>query len=424
MSHRHRILFVVENVTLAQVVRLAWLGAQLPSAEYEVHFASSGFDPLVFSGLPFRQHAIHSLPKEQVFELMRRGKRLYERATLERYVKSDLLVIDSVRPDFIIGDFRLSLNVSAEVAGVPWAGLINAYWSPYAVREGFPVPDHPIVNLLGESLTARYFPRALPRVFSHFAQPVNAVRRRRGLAEVGSLLEVLTYGDYTLYPEEPWMVPTRGLPGSHAFLGPVLWEPAVPLPPLPADGRPLVYLTLGSSGDVDCMGAVVRALERMPLTVVVATAVRVGTRRWPSNFIVCDYVPGQQLARRAALVIGNGGSSTGYQALAAGTPLLGLPSNLDQFLTMQYLEKTGAVLQVKAREATELSVSQAVQRLLQEDAYRNAARAVAARLAPTDTAERFRTWLRGVLNASATTENTGVTHPEASPEPDRQTSMP
>ena len=38
-------------------------------------------------------------------------------------------------------------------------------------RQGFPLPDHPIVRLMGVERAARYFPKALPWVFAHFARP-------------------------------------------------------------------------------------------------------------------------------------------------------------------------------------------------------------------------------------------------------------
>jgi hypothetical protein len=51
------------------------------------------------------------------------------------------------------------------------------------------------------------------------------------------------------------------------------------------------------------------------------------------------YLPGNQAAARADLVVCNGGSPTTFQALSEGVPVLGIPGNLDQFLNMHYLER-------------------------------------------------------------------------------------
>ncbi len=153
---------------------------------------------------------------------------------------------------------RLSLAISAPVEKVPYAALINAYWSPFAERDGFPLPEHPIVKLLGVALAERHFPRALPAVFRHFARPFNRLRLRHGLEAIGTLPEVLTFSDLTLFPDVPALVPTRDSPAHHRYLGYVPWAPPVPLPDWWGrlhPERPTVYVTLGSSGRVQRLSA-------------------------------------------------------------------------------------------------------------------------------------------------------------------------
>ncbi len=79
---------------------------------------------------------------------------------------------------------------------------------------------------------------------------------------------------------------------------------------------------------------------------------------------VADYLPGDLAARHARLVVTNGGSSSGYQALAEGKPVLGLPSNLDQYLAMTAIEKAGAGRLVRAAEASAKEVRAALVELL------------------------------------------------------------
>ena len=52
----------------------------------------------------------------------------------------------------------------------------------------------------------------------------------------------------------------------------------------------------------------------------------------------------------------NGGNLTAYQALAGGTPVLGIAGNLDQFLSMQGFEHAGLgrTLRADRFDATEL----------------------------------------------------------------------
>jgi UDP:flavonoid glycosyltransferase YjiC (YdhE family) len=100
-------------------------------------------------------------------------------------------------------------------------------------------------------------------------------------------------------------------------------------------------------------------------------------------------LPGELAARRSALVISNGGSTTGYQALAQGTPVLGIPYNLDQYLAMQGIERAGAGLALRAGSVTVPEVRAAVALLLARSDYRERAREIARALRRYDARQRF-----------------------------------
>jgi UDP:flavonoid glycosyltransferase YjiC (YdhE family) len=387
-----RVLFVAEAVTLAQVVRLVTLARALDPARYEVHFASARFDELVFHGTDFVRHPIWSLSPAKIDARVARGQRLYGRRTLAAYVREERALLQAVRPGLVIGDLRLSLAISAPLEQVPYAALINAYWSPFAERDGFPLPEHPIVKLLGVAIAERYFGRALPFVFRHFAHPVNWLRRRNGLADLGTLPEVLTAADHTLFPDIPAIVPTRGLPAHQHYLGYVPWSPPVPLPDWWSrldPGRPTIYVTLGSSGHVRRLPAVLAAAGSLGCQVLLATAGRVRPGTLPPHVFAAEYLPGHLAARRADVVISNGGSTTGYQALAEGRPVLGIPFNLDQYLASDAIARRGAGLTVRAGLADAATVAATLTRLLSERSFAAQATALAAALGRSDAPAAF-----------------------------------
>lgn len=400
---RSKILFVSENVTLAQVVRLVTLARSLDPARYDVTFACADFDPLIFRDAPFALRSIHSPNPKQALATLRAGRRIYDASLLARQTEEELALFEDVAPDLVVGDLRWSLAVSAPVYGVPHAALINAYWSPFAERRRIPVPDHPIVTFLGEALSEEYFPKAAPIAFSYFAAPLNRVREKYGLSPVGSLFDVLTHGDYVLYADPPELIPTPGAPSTHFHLGAVSWAPEVALPswwgPIPTD-RPVVYATVGSSGDASALPVVIDALGRLPVTAMVATAGRATPPRLPGNVRVAAYLPGHLAARRADVVVSNGGSATGYQALAEGTPLVGIASNLDQYLAMDVVESRGAGRLVKARTLTAEGLARTIASVLAEPEYRRAARALKPLFSTVSAPERFAAFLEQVLPAT------------------------
>jgi len=396
-----RILFVVENTTLSQVVRLLVLARALDQQQYEVHFAASAFDPKIFSRTAFQQWQLFTMDKKAFLSSAQKGKSFYTEKLLRRYVDADIQLIQAVKPDIIIGDARFSLAVSAPVCQVQYAALINAYWSPFAVRDSFPMPDHPLVWLLGEKLAARYFPQALPAIFARFAQPLNRARQQFGLPPVGSLLEMLTWGNYTLYPDPVELIPLTDNPDTHIFLGPILWSPDMELPAWWNDidlSRPLIYVNMGSSGKVKLLPTIVKGLRDLPVTVVAATAGRWDTTIQQEHVYSCEFVPGDIAARRSALVICSGGASTAYQALYEGVPVLGIPTHFDQYLAMTAIEKAGCGILLRGGSLTAEKVRQAVSMILEASSYREAAQRMKHVFSQYNAADRFSSFLEKAVS--------------------------
>jgi UDP:flavonoid glycosyltransferase YjiC (YdhE family) len=212
-----------------------------------------------------------------------------------------------------------------------------------------------------------------PAAFALHSRPLNRVRKRRGLADLGwSLRRAYTDADFVAYADAPALFPIRNLPATHRFIGPALWEPPVPFPRWwdeLSEDRPMVYVTLGSSGQASLLPAVVQTLGALDASVVVATAGRARLPAPPPNAHIAEFLPGTQVARRARVVVCNGGSMTCYQALSAGVPVIGVASNLDQLLNMQAVERIGAGLSLRADRFRPEELLRAVVRLLSDAAF-------------------------------------------------------
>lgn len=383
---RIRVLIMAEAVTLAHVGRPAALAAGLDPQRFEVHFAASPRFDALLGPLPHTRHDLDSIPTARFLDALDRGAPVYSRDDLRGYVRQDRLLLDGIRPDVVVGDFRLSLSVSARLAGVPYATITNVYWSSVA-RQRFPLPELPLTRTLGVRAAGLVFPLARPVAFALHTRPLNRVRREYGLPSLGpDLRRIYTDADRVLFADAPALAPPHSLAPGHEFLGPVLWEPAVAAPTLPDDGT-VIYVSLGSSGRGRLLAAVVRAFADLPVTVVVAN---VGADLpLPHNVIAADYLPGAVVARRAALVVCNGGSLTVQQALAAGTPVLGLAGNMDQHLSMRSVIAAGVGPLVRSERATPAAIALAARRLLDEPGFRVRARDMAGRFTAYDAPAAF-----------------------------------
>jgi UDP:flavonoid glycosyltransferase YjiC (YdhE family) len=394
------ILLVAEAVTLAHFARVVSLAKSLDPDRYEIVVAS---DPRYFNleeSLGCAFHPIRSIPSAEFAQALARGNPLYRVETLCRYVEDDLALLDRVKPDLVVGDFRLSLAVSAPLRHIPYAAVVNAYWSPYA-DIAYPVPDLPMTRILGVALAQKLFDLVRPIAFSLHARPLNQVRRQYGLTSLGrDLRTVYSWGDYTLYADVPELVPTRTLPLNHRYLGPPCWSTSTPLPlwwdDLPPE-KPVVLLTLGSSGRADLLPMALSALSGLPITIIAATASKIDLADVPGNAYVADYLPLDRAVQRSSLVICNGGSLTTYQALSSGVPILGICTNMDQLLNMNAIERLGAGLSLRAARLSTGQLLASTQQLLESPTYAQAAAQAGEQFGKVDAGERFRQFVDEVV---------------------------
>jgi UDP:flavonoid glycosyltransferase YjiC (YdhE family) len=369
-------------VSLAHVVRPFVLARSLDPSRYEVHFACDPRYNKLLGPLPFAHHPIRTIPSERFLGNLAHGRLLffYNTKRLREYVEEDGKVLAEIAPDLVVGDLRISLSVSARLAGIPYVAIANAYWSPYA-RRRFPLPDVLWTHFFGVRLVRFLFRLERPILFAIQCMPLNWVRRKHGLPSLGwDLCRIFTDGDYTLYADVPELVPTYDRPANHQYLGPVLWSPAVELPgwwdSLPTD-RPIVYATLGTSGGRNLLQVVLDALADLPVTVIAATAGRSDLTNVPANAFVADYLPGEAAAARSVVVVCNGGSLSTQQALVAGVPVVGVAANLDQHLNMEAIERAGAGILLRTERIKSRRVADAVMQAISRPEYRQAARRLA-----------------------------------------------
>jgi UDP:flavonoid glycosyltransferase YjiC (YdhE family) len=366
---------MAEAVSLAHVARAASLAQSLAPDRYEVHLASDARYLRVLKPLAFPIHRMSSIGSELFRDRLMKGNAPYRTEELRRYVREDLSLISQVSPDLVVGDFRLSLSVSARLTGIPYAAVVNAHWSPYA-KPRFTVPELAISVRFGPAVGQLLFNLLRPLVFAQQAAPLNSIRREHGLAPLPySLPHVFSDADATWYADLPDLVPTFRTPPHHQYIGPVIWEyghrPSW-WSSLDKD-RPTAYVTMGTSGRASLSRLIVEALMQLGWQVLLATAGRDEEVEPKEGLWMTDFMPGTAAAARADVVICNGGSGTLYQALAAGTPVLGLPSNLDQYLTMEYVRRAGAGELLRSEKATIESIQRMVRQITAAPCYRERA---------------------------------------------------
>lgn len=375
-----KVLFFAEGATLAHVARPYVVAQSLSPEAFEVVFARPSSFAWLTAGSGLRTIDLPCQDAKVFARRLEHGRPLYDYATLAAYVEQDLALIETERPDVVIGDFRLSLSVSARLRNVPYVTICDAYWSPeYPSRP--PLPVLSFTRFTPIPLASLLFRHIAPLAMRLHTLPLERLRAHHGLPSLGhDLRRCYTDADLRLFANFPELFPEVAESETATFIGPISWSPAANASlELATAGRPLVYVTMGSSGDIGVLGSVIEAVGSFDCDIVVSTAGRsVPGKVRTSSTRLFDYLPGEQVCERASLVVCNGGSPTTNQALAQGVPVLGIASNMDQFLNMRAVEEFGAGILVRGDRARPERIRTAAQALLTHPAFAARARALAA----------------------------------------------
>ncbi len=150
------------------------------------------------------------------------------------------------------------------------------------------------------------------------------------------------------------------------------------------DGRPLVYVTLGTvRNHSPVLRPAVEALSALPVRLVVTVGpdgdpAALGPQ--PGHVHVERWVHQPQVLEHTSVVVSHAGSGTFLGALALGLPQLCLPQAADQFRNAAGGGRSGAALVLSPPEATGDAIAAAVTRLLAEDRFRRNASVIAGEI--------------------------------------------
>jgi UDP:flavonoid glycosyltransferase YjiC (YdhE family) len=393
---RNRILFLAEGATMAHFVRLLALAETLDSQSYDIFFYSPPRFSQHLQNKAFTIGELETMPGEQFLANIAKGAPMFPVDVLREYVRKDRELFDKLRPDLVIGDMRLSLPISARKAGIPCAVMINAYWSPYAKRRSI-LPEIPLTQVIPPRWLGAVYRFAEPHTYRVHVGEMNRVREEFGIAPLPPDLRAMyTDGDYVLYADIPEFVPISNAPDTHRYVGICEWNPPASKPAwwesMIGDPKRKVFVSLGSSGPVRALPNLLKALSKLPVSVILSTS----GRDLPGSELatyVGGLLPFTETAKVADVVVSHGGSGGLYPAMAAGTPVLGIPSNADQHLSTAVLEENGAGLGVRVEEASVDRLGRALERLLFDTQCRDSARHWANLYQRYDSGALFRDFL-------------------------------
>lgn len=270
---------------------------------------------------------------------------------------------EGLRPDVVVVDYMLPAALCAtEAAGLPTVALVHTLYGALLVD-----------GTVG------------PMSMAASVSAVNAVRAEADLAPVTRLGELLRDVARVVVTAPPSLDTVLDeLPVNVTYVGPVFEDAASDDEWQPPDAPgPLVVVSLGTT-DMDELPVLERVLEalaheRARIVATVGEHADPSSILTPPNATVTGFVQHAAVLPHADLVITHGGLGTGLAALAHGLPVLCIPLGRDQPVNAAAIARTGAG-KVLGPAATPGQIARAVNELLSNPSFRDAARRFAATL--------------------------------------------
>jgi len=321
------------------------------------------------------------------------------RFTVERVMNTARMVLrdgpDAVRranlDALLVDEADMGGNV-AEHLGLPFVSI--AMFPPLIQDDrippfcfGWPPGSDPISRLRNELGF-----RLLSRVAQPIFRVVNQQRRAWGLQPLRRSTDALSkLAQIAQLPQAlEFDVPKR--PACLHYTGPFVdaqQRPPVAFPWERLDGRPLVYASMGTlqNGSEIVFKTIAEACAGLHAQLVISLGGGLEPARLGSlagDPIVVGYAPQLEIVKRAALVITHAGLNTVLESLAEGVPLVAIPLGNDQPGVAARVKARGAGLVVPRSKLTVKRLRRAVETVLREPSYREAASALKVAMGKVD----------------------------------------
>jgi MGT family glycosyltransferase len=259
-----------------------------------------------------------------------------------RYVDEQLTAIfGELEPDAIVEDNVCAFPAIA-ASGRPWVRIVSC--NPLEVSDsalpppfsGLPVDD----VREWESFRAEY-----ARQIGEMQAAFSAFCVKRGAPPLPKLemIHESPWLNLTIFPTELDYARSQALPATWHNLQTSVRATDEPWEPPEADGRRLIYLSLGSLGsaDVDLMRRLTELLSRTSHRYVVSRGPRHAEYELADNMFGAEFLPQTSVLRHVDAVITHGGNNTTTECMWFGKPMLVLPIFWDQHDNAQRVHETG-----------------------------------------------------------------------------------
>jgi len=260
-------------------------------------------------------------------------------ATIRAVIDGERRLLESYRPDRVLGIFRFTLKAASQLAGVPYDSLICGCLLPGACDAYGYAPSE---------TGARHQAELMSGFFRYAGARLSRVMAGYGLDGVDDAREMLL-GERTFLWDFPEFFPLD-LPAGCVHIGAISWadwpvEDSSWENFEPYEGRPLAVLSFGTCvGDSGVAQYLKQILGDMGFHVLLAAGGQQEMIKGMSQtpwLSVCGFAPLHQLWPKVSLLVSHGGQMTTFEALRHRVPVAVIPFQPEQAHNGVCLEALG-----------------------------------------------------------------------------------
>lgn len=343
--------------TLSHLSRPLAVAEELRKHGHSVIFAGDSPGTALIEKEGFEVISCYEPDPAELYGNIRSGKlKFATEETVVKMVEEDISLIYKTKPDLVLTDGRFSAMISTHIARVCHAAIVNVSSTEFRA-----LPYIPFFDWLPAPRDSRLW-RLLDKInlklemalFDSVMNTFERVGRKFGVSNRVTATNCLTGNDVTLLADIPEYFPTRNLPASYHYVGPLTWKTKLSPPSWwepQTFSRPVVYFTLGSTGTSELFSALTQMLHQFSGTAIVTT----GNQYYEipkdiANVFVEPLLDGDLVMEHADVVICHGGNGTIYQALSHGKPIIGIPTIPDQRFNMRRVEALGVGMLIEYKK--------------------------------------------------------------------------
>lgn len=208
--------------------------------------------------------------------------------------------------------------------------------------------------------------------------------------------------------------PRRRIPAGFHYVGPLIdgYGRRYPFPYERLNGKPLVYVTLGTLQNPasDYFRLIARVCASLNVQIVIAAGTNQPRtlRALAGSPIVVQFAPQLEILARASLTITHSGLNTVMQSLLFGVPMVAIPLTHDQPAIAARIAHSGTGDVIPPRKLSAESLKASIQRVMENPGFREKAQAIRESIRQAGGAERGADIVEGVLESSGVLRKAAV----------------